>query len=284
MEGGRDQSFAEEANMNHRRVSFRYAAGLVCCALGLGGAGLAQTPAGARPEAAPATSSPAHYLSAGQVDSVALLAPPPAPGSEAAELDLQQLLAVQRAAHAEGTIERAMADAQPSCARVADVLHLSAGSGAGVEFATRAALEASAATGAAKFYWHRARPYVVSTKVELPGDVATGKPPGSAAAKSWEYTSYPSGHSAFGTACAIVLAQMVPEERAALFARARAYGQSRVIIGAHFPVDVEAGRLIGTATAAFLLQNPQFQADLRAARAGLRQALGLPAEPPELKP
>jgi acid phosphatase (class A) len=153
-----------------------------------------------------------------------------------------------------------------------------------VEFATRAALEASGATGAAKLYWHRARPYVVSPKVEVPGGVATGNPPGTAAAKSWEHTSYPSGHAAFGAACAVILAQMVPEERAALFARGRAYGQSRVIIGAHFPTDVEAGGLIGTAAAAFLLQNPQFQSDLRAARAGLRQALGLPAEPHEPAP
>jgi len=81
-----------------------------------------------------------------------------------------------------------------------------------------------------------------------------------------------------------VLAQMVPEQRAALFARGRTYGQSRVIIGAHFPSDVEAGHLIGSVAAAFLLQSPQFQNDLRAARASLRQSLGLPAEPPTLAP
>jgi acid phosphatase (class A) len=264
--------FRLEANMNHRRMSSRHAGWLVCGALGLGGVGLAQAPA-----AAP-------YLGAGQVDSVALLAPPPAPGSEAAAQDLKALFAVQRAAHAEGTIERAEGDAQVSCTRVADVLHRGAGSNAGVDFATRAALEASGTAGAAKRYWHRARPYVVSSKVELPGGLATGKPPGSAAAKSWEYTSYPSGHAAFGAACAIVLAQMVPEERAALFARGRLFGESRVIIGAHFPTDVEAGRMIGTVAAAFLLQSPQFQADLRAARAVLRQDLGLPAEPPERNP
>jgi acid phosphatase (class A) len=249
--------------MKSTRACVWYAVLLLCCA-----PALAQAPPAAVP-----------YLSPGQVDSVALIAPPPAPGSEAAAQDLQAVLAAQHAAHAEGTIERAIADAQPNCARVADVLHLSAGSAVGVDFATRAALEASAATGAAKRYWHRARPYVVSPDVETPGGVAKPNPPGSAAAKSWEYTSYPSGHSAFGTACAILLAQMVPEERAALFARGRAYGHSRLIVGAHFPSDVDGGRAIGTVAAAFLLQSAQFQADLRAARTGLRQSLGLPAEP-----
>ena len=249
--------------MNTHPARLAYALLLVCC-----GAGLAQPPP-----------VPVQYLSSGQIDSVALLEPPPAAGSEAAAADLSAARAAQRAAHAEGSIERAEADAQASCARVADVLHLSEKSAAGLDFATHAALEASAATVAAKRYWHRARPYIASPDIETPGGIARANPPGTAEAKAWEYTSYPSGHAAFGAACAIVLAQMVPEQRAALFARGRAYGQSRVIIGAHFPSDVEGGRLIGTVTAGFLLQSPQFQADLSAARTGLRQSLGLPAEP-----
>ncbi|HMI36674.1 MAG TPA: hypothetical protein VK505_03520, partial [Steroidobacteraceae bacterium] len=97
--------------MKFRRACFSYAVLLVCCS-----AALAQPAAQPAPAAVP-------YLSSGQVNSVALLGPPPAAGSEAAAADLKAVRAEQRAAHAEGTIERAEADNQASCGRVADVLH-----------------------------------------------------------------------------------------------------------------------------------------------------------------
>ncbi|MDE2220457.1 MAG: phosphatase PAP2 family protein, partial [Gammaproteobacteria bacterium] len=94
------------------------------------------------------------------------------------------------------------------------------------------------------------------------------------------HTSYPSGHAAFAADCAIVLALMVPEQSAALFARARRYGESRLIVGAHYPADVDAGRRVGPAAAGVMLQNARFQADLRKARTQLRRALGLPPMAP----
>lgn len=94
------------------------------------------------------------------------------------------------------------------------------------------------------------------------------------------YSSYPSGHAAFGTTCAIILGQMVPEKQAELFARADEYRRSRLIVGAHFPSDIEAGRILATAAAALMSQNVTFQRDLAAARQELRAALHLPAELP----
>ena len=87
--------------------------------------------------------------------------------------------------------------------------------------------------------------------------------------------SYPSGHSTYGAVTGILLANMVPEKRRELFARAWDYGQSRVVGGVHFPTDVESGRIEATAMVALMMQNAEFRADLAAARVELRRSLGL---------
>ena len=235
------------------------------------------------------------YFSVDQIDSVALIEPPPTAGSDADRRDLQAVLDRQHAAHSDGTLARAVGDADLTCGRVADALvpggragegslprPLTSGEGAAaLEFATRAALQVAMATGPAKRYWHRPRPYMLSAAVERRADVAPGYPMPADLARERDISAYPSGHTAFGTACAIVLAEVVPEQRAALFARARLYGDSRVIVGAHYPSDVEAGRIIGTAAAAVMLRNTQYQEDLQRARPGLRKALGLGAAGPQ---
>src|SRR6267142_324538 len=115
--------------MKFRPVGFLCAVWLVCGGLGLSTLGCAQALPTAQPEPANSPPAEAPYLSPGQVDSVALLEPPPAAGSDAAAQDLKAALAAQRAAHAEGTIERAMGDAQLECARVADMLPSVTGAG-----------------------------------------------------------------------------------------------------------------------------------------------------------
>lgn len=221
------------------------------------------------------------YFAAAQINATALIEPPPVAGSDAERADLQAVLDAQQTAHVAGTTPRAVADTVVDCQRVADVLPtaaVAAGDGAAaVAFATRAARQVAAATNAPKTYWARPRPYVVSSAVERLGDVAPDSPLAIKGGYERAHTSYPSGHMAFGAGCAIVLAQMVPEQAAALFARSRLYGESRLIVGAHFQSDVDAGRRLGTAAAAVMLQDAQFQADLQAARAQLRRALGLPA-------
>lgn len=87
--------------------------------------------------------------------------------------------------------------------------------------------------------------------------------------------SYPSGHTSRSTMMAIVLSSMLPEKRAAIFERANAYAESRVVGGMHYPNDLDAGRRAGSAMAATLLASPTFNTDLEAARAELRKVLGL---------
>jgi acid phosphatase (class A) len=73
---------------------------------------------------------------------------------------------------------------------------------------------------------------------------------------------------------------MLPEKRAAIFARAEVYAEHRIVMGVHFPSDVEAGDVAGTVIAAEIMQDPEWRQGYEAARLELRHALGLPANPP----
>jgi acid phosphatase (class A) len=237
------------------------------------------------------------------------LPPPPAADSPTQSEDLKSVLQAQRAAHAHGTIEHAVADVELNCGRIAAALDNPGALARAPQvlgFLNQAAREAAALTGPAKIYWKRTRPYAFSSEVEPLADMARDSSASSSAqanARSMDvggaagrcapsastgmnaatidlaHSSYPSGHSAFGTVCAILLADMVPEKRAALFARGLDFAHSRMVVGAHFPSDLEGGRLTGTVAAELLMQNPTFTHDLVVERASLRAALGLPAEP-----
>ncbi|HTV84076.1 MAG TPA: phosphatase PAP2 family protein [Dyella sp.] len=199
-----------------------------------------------------------------------LLPPPPAAGSIAAQRDLQAVLDTQKT-RTDADDAAAKADTDRSVFRFADALGLAVPSSAlpkTTAFFARTAQLDKALVKDAKNYWQRPRPAAVS------GDV---HPLAKEKADDW---SYPSGHSTFGYTTAVLLANMVPEKRAAIFARADVYAQHRIVMGAHFPSDVEAGHLAGTVIAAEVMQDPSWQQDYLAARAELRKALGLPAQPP----
>lgn len=87
--------------------------------------------------------------------------------------------------------------------------------------------------------------------------------------------SYPSGHTTLGTLEGIVLANMVPEKRAEIMARAWDYGHSRLVVGIHYPSDIEMGRISGTVIAQTIMRQDDFKAEFEAAKAELRAALGL---------
>ena len=195
-----------------------------------------------------------------------LLPPPPAAGTAAATQDLQAVLAAQRS-RTSAEQSAAKADMERSVFRFADALGLSMQAATLPKtalFFGRVADFDKAEVKDAKLYWRRARPPVTSDQVH---PLSQEKP------DDW---SYPSGHATFGYTAAVLLANMVPEKRAAIFARADLYAQHRVVMGVHFPSDVEAGRLAGTVIGAQLLQQADWQADYQAARTELRAALQLP--------
>jgi acid phosphatase (class A) len=206
----------------------------------------------------------ATFVTPDRFDLTKLLPPAPAADSEQQKRDLAEVLTVQRS-RTSAQSERALADATAGTFDFADVL--------GPKFNAQdlpavAALfdkirgDAVVAFQAGKGVWNRPRPFTVSTEVDPVGD----RPEGS---------SYPSGASTVNYLTAIILANMVPEKSAAIYARGREFGDDRVILGVHFPTDVEAGRLAGTALAATLMQDGSFMKEFTEAKSELRQALGL---------
>ena len=132
----------------------------------------------------------------------------------------------------------------------------------------RSVIDAGGLVGPAKDHFARPRPMI--------GNIGATCTPRSEILGG----SYPSGHSTAGWTWAMILAELAPDRAAQILARGRAYGDSRVVCGAHYVTDVQAGLLLGSATVAQLNANAEFQSDMKAARAeldALRAAGGPPA-------
>jgi acid phosphatase (class A) len=87
--------------------------------------------------------------------------------------------------------------------------------------------------------------------------------------------SYPSAHATYGAALGMVLAEMIPEKKEAIYKRIQDYGHSRIVSGAHFRSDIYAGNVAGAAIAASLLSNETFRNELNDVKGELRKAAGL---------
>ena len=119
----------------------------------------------------------------------------------------------------------------------------------------RAMADAVRVVGVAKDRYQRPRPFL---RAKGPVCVATDALAGSG--------SYPSGHATAGWLYALVLAELAPDHAAQVLARGRAYGESRVVCGVHYPSDIEAGRTTAGAVFARLHADPDFRADMTSAR------------------
>jgi hypothetical protein len=65
--------------------------------------------------------------------------------------------------------------------------------------------------------------------------------------------SFPSGHTTFGYAESLLLALLVPQRYREMLTRAAEYGNDRIIMGAHYAMDVLGGRTLATYDIAQLL-------------------------------
>ncbi|MBX7199533.1 MAG: phosphatase PAP2 family protein [Rhodospirillaceae bacterium] len=67
--------------------------------------------------------------------------------------------------------------------------------------------------------------------------------------------SFPSGHTTYGFTQGVLLAILVPERYAEMVARAAEFGNSRIVLGAHYAMDVLGGRTLALYDLAHLLAN-----------------------------
>jgi acid phosphatase (class A) len=197
-----------------------------------------------------------YYVAPEKINVLALLAPPPLPGSDEQAADLAEVTAVHRSHPASEEPAALQEDARLSLAAFAPVIGIFTNTSKlpqTVLFFKHIGRDTSRFVNQGKNYWKRDRPYVTDPSLLQGGPV--------------EGFSYPSGHSTSGTVTARVLAEMFPEKRDALLAIGRSIGWHRVMIARHYPTDVVAGRVLAQAIVRELDANPQFQHDLAAAKA-----------------
>ena len=211
----------------------------------------------------PATAFESNLVTREQVDAVKLLPPPPVIGSLAQQRDMQADVQAEKDRTPEQKA-KAVADNEVSVFRFADVLgpHFTATElPLTSKFFQQVKTLAHAILTPARDFWKRPRPFVTNPDLHPAGELPKGG-------------SYPSGHSNFGYLTAILLGQVVPEKAAELMVRGVEYGDNRVLLGDHYPTDVEASRRVAAATAVVLLANPIFRAELARVKAELRPVLG----------
>jgi len=121
-------------------------------------------------------------------------------------------------------------------------------------------------TGWPKYYYKRKRPFMRFQESTLtPNEEPSLR----------RNFSYPSGHTALGWTFALLLSEINPERADTILARGIMYGESRVIVGAHWQSDVDAGRLAGSVVYAHMHTSERFLEQMRLARQEFRIKTGL---------
>jgi len=204
----------------------------------------AVAPAGAR------TDEPFYYLNPAALDLTVFLPPPPDVSSPMGRADEQQVAAIVAARS-----RTEMFQAEEEAKRTVFFFEPSIGPGfteqrlpVTAAFFKRVGSDVRGLVDLAKSYWQRPRP------------------------DGGKQRSYPSDHAAFGAACAILLGELLPAKRDAVFNQARTFAENRIVLGVHYPSDVASGWTAGTLAAYAMLHNEAFQRDFAAARAELRRA------------
>ena len=212
-----------------------------------------------------------HFLPDDPSAFVAQFAPPGASDSPQTRAELDELLALQ-ATRTAAALEAARADRKKDIRQFYGALGIDPASDPSLgplrDFMDQVESDVGIYVRAAKLRFARSRPYVIESRLKpCTGDLA-------------DHQSYPSGHSSYGYVAALVLADMVPERRQALLARADEFAHQRMVCGVHFASDVAAGRVAAEWLVAAFAKNDGYRSGERAAARVLRAALVLPPAPP----
>lgn len=112
----------------------------------------------------------------------------------------------------------------------------------------------------AKQYWNTKRPYLSDKRIK-------------ALIEPHDNPAYPSGHTTGSYTWAHILSLLMPDKRQALYARAEEIAMHRVLVGMHYPNDLEGGRQLALLIVGGLLQIEAFQGDFKAAQQELSKKL-----------
>lgn len=198
-----------------------------------------------------------------QPNLVALLPPPPAAGSPAAEADqiaseaFLKLMDTPR-------WDIAILDAAMRAPGGATVFSCAANIPISEETTPltmrvlrNTGIDIAMATRAPKKHYQRKRPFMTNEQpVCTPSGLRFLQKDG----------SYPSGHSSAGWAWGLLLAELIPDKADALVERGWHFGQSRAVCNVHWQSDIEQGRIVGSAIVAKLHSNRAFRAAMADAR------------------
>ena len=212
----------------------------------------------------PAHAAEAYLVVNDRVNLLELLAPPPGPRDPETRRELAELRQLQQR-RGPARVALAQADVEETVFRLTRVFPTPL---TAAQVPKTAALfhdlgvTAAGVTAPAKQGFARPRPYTLARDLHPVCPLAPNP-------------SYPSGHATVGYYMGVILAAMVPEQRAAIFARTQEFAESRLVCGVHYRSDIEAGRIAGTVLAALAMTDPSFTAAFGAAKAELRAALGL---------
>lgn len=232
--------------------------GLLAAAAAIGLMGAAPAPAAKAPAAPPA--APMGYLGAAGPDMLKILPPAPTPGTTRYESDRTIFLSTRKL---QGTPRWDMAKGDDNTGAMLKHMACAVGVELNAQNAPkltamipRLALDSVRATNIPKDFYKRQRPYLVDE-----GPICIAKSPLLSGSPD-----YPSGHVTWGWTFGLVLAELAPDRATEILARARAFGESRMVCGVHNNSAVEAGRTNASALVAALHGDETFRKDMEIAR------------------